>query len=369
MPDPVFGNDAYTAADLAEESSWGTISGSFLGIPIVSESLKLVYDFAPENPEFGGIGAQRSHEVVGSRIEGEIVFHARINGQWFNIFMAHLFGEEKRVVDVWVDGATATGGVTHFYLPNGLSRSLQLRAWKSGSSANGDWHIFSGLIFSACRIEFVESGLLQFSGQFTGKAVVTAPITGTPDAPTGTYLTSARMLTNANAIFEVGATLAAYDIKSFALNYNRSIEADSSFLNDLDTPIRPGPRANRQITVDIGALLYDNFMDAGKPSKEFQDRTFSKCRIIMTTEDTNIGGSGKPAAFMLDFPNIVWEDADDSLKTAGEIPVTYRFKAIEGASADPDHGDLDCRAATFVHAGALPNGDATTWYAAEVVQS
>lgn len=357
---PIHGNDAWTAIELREESSYGTGAGSWLGVPILRETLHTEYDFAPDTPEFGLIGAVKAIDHLGSRVVGEVQFLARIEGAWFNILLGHLIGEEKYVADTYLDAVADAGGNSHWYLPNAAGRSMQFRIWKSGPASDGNWAIFSGCKIGSARIEFPAGGIVSLTMSFVGDAETIAAISGNPAVPAGDIVSSARWLSNTGASFQTGASLAAIDITSFAINVDNRIEGDPVFLNDLTATPEPGPRGNRIVTVDIGSLLIKEYADAGLPYKEFLDRTASKCQIWLT--DTALA-STNPYTLMFDFPNIVWQQGQAAVSEAGVPPTSYRFQAIEGATASPAHGDYDWRVGVFVNDA--DDGDAA--YCSQIV--
>src|SRR3989304_5092093 len=160
MPTIVHGNDAFTGFQIRDESAWGTGVGTFIDVPIIQETLHTEFDLVPPSPEFGGIGGQTAVEVINKRVVGQTRFNARLDAKWCNVFFGHLFGEEKLVQDVKLDGTAALGGNSHWYLPNNTFRSLAVRSWKSGPSTGGSWSEFSGLVVTSGRFEWQADGLL-----------------------------------------------------------------------------------------------------------------------------------------------------------------------------------------------------------------
>lgn len=355
MPDIVFGTQAFTGFQIRDESAWGTGVGTWLDMPIISETLHTVYDQVPPSPEFGGIGAQVSGGVINSRVEGEVRFNARLDARWFHYMLGHIFGEEDLVTETGLDGSAAVGGNSHWYRPNNTFRSLSARAWKSGPTGAGSWSEFVGLVVSQARITWDAEGMLTFIVSFVGKSETLATTSGSLGVPSGLITTNVRWLTNAGASFQTGASLAARDILSFNMLINRNVTAARPFLNAVDTPNQPGPTSNRVVTCDIGRHLVQDFAASGMPMKEFLDKTASKARIRI--RDTVNAGTATVYGMDIDFPSIVWNAGDNSLKQADAIPETLTFQAIQGTTAAPAQGDLDVRIGVYVNDSDEPSLD------------
>ena len=366
MPDIVFGTQAFTGFQIRDESAWGTGTGTWIDMPIISETLHTVYDQAPPSPEFGGVGAQISAGVLNSRVEGEIRFNARLDAPWFHYWLGHIFGEEDIVLETGLDGAAAVGGNTHWYRPNNTFRSLAARAWKSGPTNAGSWSEFSGLVVGQCRITWDAEGLLTFIVSVTGRLETLAAVSGTLGVPAGALTTKVRWLTNAGANFQTGATLANRDILNFNILINRNVTAARAFLNAIDTPNQPGPTSNRIVTCDIGRHLQQDFAASGMPINEYLARIGSKARIRI--RDTALAGTATVYGMDIDFPSILWNAGDNSLKQPDAIPEGLTFQAIQGATAAPAQGDFDVRLGVYVD-DAVDLDDHFTIDAGGVVQS
>jgi len=366
VPTIVHGNDAFTGVEIRDESAYQTGTGSFIGVPVIRETMHLEYDQVPPSPEFGSIGSQTLVEVLNKRGTGELVFNPRIDGSWFNFLLGHVFGEERRVLNTFLDDTVATGGNSHWYLPNNVGRSMAIRVWKSGPSAAGRWAEFRGCIVTSFRFELPPDGLATVTIAFVAATEVDTDVTGSPAAPTGAITTKARWLTNTGANFQTGATLANRDVRGFTLNVDRHVTADPAFMNSIDTANQPGPTENRTVTCEVLGLLTQDFAASGQPATEYLNRTASKCRIRL--RDTVVAAAGQVYAMDLDFPSVSWIAGDDSVKEAGNNPVSHTFQAIEGATATPAHGNMDARIGVFV-ADTVDLDDHFTVDAGNVVQS
>lgn len=349
----VHGNDAYTGVEISEESAWGTQAGSWVGVPIISETLRTVKDRLPVSPEFGSVGSEEEVASINPRVEGDITFSPRLDAKWFHWFLGQALGTERLRTGYLLDG---TGGGTaeqntHWYEPSNQSRSLSIRVFKSGPSTGGNVSVYSGMQVSTLRVELAPDGLLQMTVGFVGKAEAAATygsIGSGPTAPTGNYGPEAKWLSQNSAAFKTGSTLAAINIRGFTIDVDRQLAADPAFMNSLSTANQPGPQGNRQVRCTIQGLLETTYVDSGMPYKEWLDDTVSKCRILIRDSQDTPGAGTNYYGMDIDFPAIRWVEADYAVKEAGSIQTSVTFQAVQGTTASPVHGDLDYRIGVLV---------------------
>lgn len=369
MPTIIHGNDAYTGVEMQDESAWGTGTGSWIGVPVIRETLRTVFDPVGVSPEFGAVGAEKTVDLINPRSEGEITVAPRLDAAWFHWLLGQMFGEEKRVDGKYVDdsGGGTLLGSTHWYLPNNVFRSCSFRVWKSGPNSSGKWSVYTGMICNQVRIEWPPDGLMSMTFGFVGKPETTAAVSGSPGAPTGTNTPEARWLSQNSAAFQTGATLANQNIRGFTITYDRKIATDPSFLNDLSTANTPGPQGNRGITCTIQGLLTQDFADSGLPFNEFLNKVASKARIKIRDSEV-ASDSTYYYAMDLDFPQVKWLDNDSSVKEGGSNPTGTTFQAIEGTPVTPAASALDMRIGIYVN-DTDDGSDHFTVDAGNVVQS
>ncbi len=344
MSPVIQGFGAFTGFQLIEETAWGTpFVGSWLDAPIIAETHRTEFQFAPSSPEFGDTGAETSVSHVSKSVVGELRFNGRLDARWFNILMAHIMGTEDKYIDFHVDGSTGGVGnyMTHWYLPSNQGRSLAFRVWKSGNDGSGKWAEFRGCEVTTARIEWQADGLLQFTVAFIGKEEVLANVSGSLAAPTGTVLTDPRWASNVAAGLFVGATPAALNFRGFVVNINRNVTAVPSFANDIDTANQPGPTGKRQVQLDITSFLEQDYANSNKPYLEYINKTDSTCRIKL--HDTDATDDSGVYSMHIDMPAGTWVAGDTAIKEASSNPSAFSYRAKKAATAAPDTGQTDIR--------------------------
>lgn len=344
----VRGHDAFTALEIAEQTvDWDTAGTTFYRVPLLSETLTYVRDLYPKSREFGATGAIDFIEPGRAVARGSITVHPRYNARWFHILMAHAFGSETVIPDEWVDGgASGTVGNTHGYtfaaaLPNGLT----LRVHKSGPSDSGYVDDFIGGLVSRVTWEQPEDDIARVTFDFVAKSVTTALASGIadPGATAGTVYLKPRDLSNTGAMFETGASYGwAQNIRSFRLIWDRNIDFEPNFLQDPDTPVKPGVTDTRDVTIEIGSLLEQNYGAANSPWTEFLAKTESRLNIIYTS--TSLVQGSDPYAIRFNMPKMIWEAVENPVSAPAENPFTMRGRGVDGAvlnSAGYDENTVD----------------------------
>jgi len=344
MSPVIQGFGAFTGFQLQEETAWGTpFVGTWLDAPIIAETHRTEFQFAPPSPEFGDTGAETSVSHVSKNVVGELRFNARLDARWFNILVAHVMGTEDKYIDFHVDGSTGGIGdyMTHWYLPSNQGRSLAFRVWKSGNDDTGKWAQFVGCIVTSARIEWQADGLLQWTVAFVGKEETLANITGTLVAPTGAVLTDPRWASNTGAGLFVGASQTEVNFRGFVVNINRNVTAVPSFANDIDTANQPGPTAKRNVQVDITSLLEQDYASSNKPYLEYINKVDSTLRIKL--HDTDATADSGVYSMHIDCPAGTWVAGDTAIKEASSNPSAFSYRAKKAATTGPDTGQTDIR--------------------------
>lgn len=365
-PTIIHSHDLATGVDMAEEASWAASPGAFRGVPILGETLHQEWELDPESQEFSAFGGRKAAGYKSKRVVGDVRCEARFDAPWFNILLANAFGEEKLVVDRWLDADSAvTGSNIHIYRFNAARYSLQFQSHKSGPSTAGKLSNFAGCKCSGFAVEFPPDGIPFFTFRYIGKAETLVDETTAPlVAPVGAKASSGRLLSNAQAYFKTGNTLTALDIRGFSIDADLKLQSDRAYANDTTNVPEPGIVGNRAISGSITTALAQDFGGANKPKTEFLAGTASGLDLIFAHAD-DIGATGKKYGMRIQLPRITFEVVEDPIREAGEVTQTIRFVAYEGTTGVPSSATTDMRAIVAVSQA----DDSDTYFSAEAVQS
>jgi len=355
----VRGHDAWTAVEIAENSlaaTWGDVpSGTtpyeWKALPILSETMTVERESYPKSKEFGESGALPFVEPGATLVKGTLVIQPRYNQEWFWNLIAQFMGDEVLTPDVDIYGVANGTNVCNqhaFVFASALSRGFGLRVWKGGATQAGYIQNFMGCMISRMVWEQPEddvpkitldilgkmpaapyttlasAGPLSTVGQLAGGSVIT-PIYVKPRDMSNVVGTDSK--------FQVGASLAQLNFRGFTLTVDRHLTFETAFANDPDNPEQPGVSETRDITMDIRSQVEQDYLAAGKPYREFLDKTVSKCRAVYAS--TSVVNGSQKFAIMLDFPSVVWEEARAAISEPGAPPSNFKFRATNGTFVTP----------------------------------
>lgn len=275
----VRGRDTNVGVQIAlEGSTWGAAASgtglySWHNVPILSESLNLDAEAAPESDEISSLGARESYDI-GRRIPvGTITVRPRIDSDWFNILMAQM-GYEDRDGAKWVDGTpetTSSAIATHTYsiataMPNGFNT----RVYISGSDTTGSIKLFKGCLVRSWTIQHDANDHIRVTFDIVAKTMelINASGPGALGSPEGSIkadrLDLGRFDDPANPMTTQFDSVCRFRIHGgdkndytelklnrYTCTIDKSVDFDDALLSYPDTPDKPGTQAQRAVTIEF----------------------------------------------------------------------------------------------------------------------
>lgn len=357
----VRGNDAWTGVRISEQVAWGTQrdnTGTWHTVPLVSESLVLNREFTQAPREFGALGYREYVESGRSFVQGSMTVLGRYDAKWFHLLLAHATWRENITVNKWVDGS-ATDGVGNIHAYNFYATppsGLNIRVYKSGPNSSGTFESFIGCMITGFTVEQPENEACRFTFNFVGKSVAQSPYAMDAWlAVSGANPIKVRDNANTGAQLRTGTDVTTsgsqMNFRSWRITVDRHVEFDSTFLNDPDNLAQPGVGDIRDVTAELTGFVEQDFYTRATyntPYKEYLANTQNKVNLILSSA-VLCGGAGKSYAMRFEFPAVVWEKADVSIKSGGPNEASYAFRALKGT--------LD----TGSGGGIVPTGPPADW--------
>lgn len=362
-------NEPFTGVLVGEETTWGTAaSGTYYALPLVApgESMAGRREQIQEPRAFGGTGGRGSVEYGRFTGGGAITVEGRYDSKGFNILLAHALWSEQVVTDVYVDGTTITAansGNTHIYAAGATPPiGLTLQIWKAGvgPAASGFYDQFTGCMITKMSINQAQDTRVLFTFEFLSKAPTIVAGSGTLPAIGGAEIIKFRDLSRGAAYFKTGATLAAQSINTLEIVFDRKLVSDTPFATAPDTFDKPGTNDDRDVKATFTGNLEQDYAAAGKPYKEWVDKTQSKLDALYIGS-TAVGN--KTYAMRLECPRMDWDDGRNSLSDPGNPPTRFvgtmtALGAFDQTSGLPDGLTGDFRILMTVKTSDEPTPDA-----------